>query len=259
MATTKTANAAAKKQTQELVTEDMSFMEGMAGEGFEDMGANATNMPFLGLVQPDSQAQDDENPAGTWRNSATGRNYGNVVKVIPLAFRTIWSEREAEPPFRTVGRYPVNGIEVEIRQPPKGKRGYPKMYNPETGNEVQELFVYAVALPDYPEDGVLWLNPTVGGMRTAKAWNSQLKGQLLPNGVQAPIFGFQWNLVSELVPNPQQPSKQIAKFVKAIRDSIVTKDLFELHVQKQLAYTKQTVLQITSGALDEPEDDGSAE
>lgn len=255
MATTGTANAAA----QELMTEDMSFMEGLAGQGFEDMGANATNMPFLGLVQPDSQAQDEDNPAGTWRNSATGRNYGSMVKVIVLAFRTIWSERETEPPFRTVGRYPVNGIEVEIRQPPKGKRGYPKMINPETGNEVQELFVYAVTLPDYPEDGVLYFNPTVGGMRTAKAWNSQLKSQLLPNGVQAPIFAFQWNLQADLVPNPQQPSKEIAKFVKAVRDSIVNKDLFDTQVSKQLAVTKQTVLQITSGALDEPEDDGSAE
>ena len=255
MAKTGTANAAA----QELMTEDMSFMEGLAGQGFEDMGANATNMPFLGLVQPDSQAQDEDNPAGTWRNSATGRNNGSMVKVIVLAFRTIWSERETEPPFRTVGRYPVNGIEVEIRQPPKGKRGYPKMINPETGNEVQELFVYAVTLPDYPEDGVLYFNPTVGGMRTAKAWNSQLKSQLLPNGVQAPIFAFQWNLQADLVPNPQQPSKEIAKFVKAVRDSIVNKDLFDTQVRKQLAVTKQTVLQITSGALDEPEDDGSAE
>lgn len=248
---TKTANAAA----QELVTEDMSFMEGMAGEGFEDMGANATSIAYLGLVQPDSGVEDADNPAGTWRNSATGRNYGNTVKVIALAFRTIWSEREAEPPFRTVGRYPVGGIEVEVRQPPKGKRGYPKMINPESGNEVQELFVYAVALPDYPEDGVLYFNPTVGSMKTAKSWNSQLKGQLLPNGVQAPLFGFQWDLVAEVVPNPQQLSKNIAKFTKVVRDSIVNKELFEDHVQPQLAATKQNVLSITSGALEEPEED----
>lgn len=253
MATAKSAATAAAKK-QELVTEDMSFMEGMAGEGFEDMGASATSIAYLSLVQPDSSAEDDENPAGTWRNSATGRNYGNDVKIIPLAFRTIWNEREAEPPFRTVGRYQVGGIEVEYRQPPKGKRGYPKMINPETGNEVQELFVYAVVLPDYPEDGVLYFNPTVSSMRASKAWNSQLKGQLLPNGVQAPIFAYQWHLISELVPNPQQPSKEIACFTKVVRDSIVTKDLFDEHVQPQLAATKQNVLQLTSGPLDEPED-----
>lgn len=239
---------------QELMTEDMSFMESMAGEGFENMGANATSIAYLGLVQPGSDAEDDDNPAGTWRNSATGRNYGNTVKVIALAFRTIWNERESDPPFRTVGRYPVGGIEVETKMPPKGKRGYPKMVNPETGNEVQELFVYAVILPDFPEDGVLYLNPTVGSMKTAKSWNSQLKGQLLPNGVQAPIFAFQWNLISELVPNPQQPSQNIAKFTKVIRDSIVNKELFMSSVQPQLVATRHNVLAITQGALDEPEE-----
>lgn len=252
MATSKSTASAAKEQ--KLVTEDMSFMEGMSGEGFEDMGANATSIAYLSLVQPDSSAENTDNPAGTWRNSATGRGYGNMVRVIPLAFRTIWNEREADPPFRTIGRYPVGGIEVETRMPPKGKRGYPKMINPETGNEVQELFVYAVILPDFPEDGVLYFNPTVGSMKTAKTWNSQLKSQLLPNGVQAPIFAYQWNLVAELVPNPQQPSKEIAKFTKVMRDSIVNKDLFTGSVQPQLASVKQNVLAITQGTLDEPEE-----
>ena len=247
MATAKTANAAA----QELMTEDMSFMEGMAGNGFEDMGASATAVSYLSLVQPDSAAESADCPAGTWRNSATGRCYGNSVKVIPVAFRTIWSEREADPPFRTVGRYPVNGIDVEFRNPPKGKRGFPKMINPESGNEVQELFVYAVVLPDYPEDGILYFNPTVGSMKTCKAWNSQLKGQLLPNGAQAPIFGFQWNLITELVPNPQQPSKQVAKFTKSIRDSITTKDIFMNAVQPQLTAAKQSIAQIASTSDDE--------
>lgn len=246
-----TPNAGAQKQ--ELMTEDVSFMEDMAGQGFENMGANATSIAYLGLVQPDSGAEDDENPAGTWRNSATGRNYGNSVKAVVLGFRTIWNERESDPPFRTVGRYPINGIQVEIRQPPKGKRGYPKMINPESGNEVQELFVYAVSLPDYPEDGILYFSPTVGSMKTAKSWNSQLKGQLLPNGVQAPIFAFQWNLMADLVPNPQQPSKNVAKFVKVSRDSIVNKELFTEHVQPLLTTTKQELLQITSN-LDDAEE-----
>ena len=251
MNATGTPNAGAQKQ--ELMIEDVSFMESMAGQGFENMGANATSIAYLGLVQPDSGAEDDENPAGTWRNSATGRNYGNNVKAVVLGFRTIWNERESDPPFRTVGRYPINGIQVEIRQPPKGKRGYPKMINPESGNEVQELFVYAVSLPDYPEDGILYFSPTVGSMKTAKSWNSQLKGQLLPNGVQAPIFAFQWNLMADLVPNPQQPSKNVAKFVKVSRDSIVNKELFTEHVQPLLTTTKQELLQITSN-LDDVEE-----
>lgn len=252
MATTKSTASAAKKQ--ELETVDTSFMEGLEGTGFEDMTGNAVSFAYLGLVQPDSSIEDDDNPAGTWRNSATGRNYGNMVKVVPIAFRTIWSERESEAPYRTVGRYPVNGIEVEVRQPPKGKRGYPKMINPDTGNEIQELFVYAVILPDYPEDGVLYFTPTVGSMRTAKAWNSQLKGQLLPNGAQSPLFGFQWNLIVDLVPNPQQPNKQVTKFVKSVRDALVTKDLFTSYIQPQLQTVKRDVLQLTNASSIEDEE-----
>lgn len=245
MATTTPAIAAASE------TEEFSFMDEFAGQGLDDIGANALSTAYLGLVQPSSANADDDNPAGTWHNSATGRNYGNVVRVTVLAFRTIWSERESESPYRTVGRYPINGIEVEIRQPAPGKRGYPKMINPKTGNEVQELFVYAVMLPDFPEDGVLYFNPTVGSMKACKSWNSQLKSQLLPNGTQAPIFGFTWNLVAELVDNPQQPKQKVAKFTHVERDTIVSKELFTQFVQPALTSAKQNVLQITEEVEDE--------
>ena len=243
MATTKTQTQKAKEQ--ELVTEDMSFMEDYAGQGLDSL-AGSTAVSYLGLVQPDSNVESDENPAGTWRNSATGKNYGNMVRVVVLAFRTIWNEREAEPPFRTVGKYEPKSIEVEMRYPPKGKRGFPKMFNPETGNEVQELFVYAVILPDHPEDGVLYLNPTVGSLRACKAWNTQLMGQTLPNGMQAPIFGFSWNLIADLAPNPQQPQKQVTRFIKAARDSIVNKELFMTSIKPSLDTVTHDVLLITA-------------
>lgn len=244
------AGAQGQVTSNNLVTEDFSFLSEMAGEGLEDIKATSMSIAYLSMVQPDSSYIDEENKEGTWRNSATGRNYGNTVRVIPIAFRTIWNERENEAPYRNVGRYPVGGIQVEVRQPPKGKRGFPTMINPETGNKVQELFVYAVVLPDFPEDGVLFFNPTVGSMKTAKAWNSQLKGQLLPNGVQAPIFGYAWNLVAELTPNPQQPSRLMARFSKAIRDTLVSKELFDDHVKPQLESTKQNVLSLTESTDD---------
>lgn len=235
----------------ELVTEDVDFMSQMAGEGLENMGAGTITEAYLSMIQPDSSIEDDANPAGTWHNSANGSNYGNMVKVVPLAFRTIWNERESDPPFRTVGRYPVGGITVETRMPSKGKRGYPRMINPNTGNEVQELFIYALMLPEHLEDGILYFTPTVGSMKTAKQWNNKLKSQLLPNGVQAPIFAYQWNLVTELVANPQQPSKQMARFTKVVRDSLVSKDLFGTYIQPQLALTRQNVLELTSTSADE--------
>lgn len=241
---TLTANAAAGNKG--LVTEDMSFMDEYAGQGLDTISSNEQAIAYLGLVQPDSQFVSDDCPAGTWRNSATGKCYGETVRVIPLAFRTVWNEREAEPPFTTVARYAPNTIEVDVRPVKNGKRGFPKMFNKATGNEIQELYVYAVALPDYPEDGILYFNPTVGSMRACKSWNTQLKGQLLPNGAQAPIFGYTWNLIAELVPNPQQPSKDIARFTKAMKDVIVNRELFEASVKPQLAAVTQAVLQITA-------------
>ena len=240
MAKTSTAKSAAS----ELMTEDMSFMDGYEGQGLDTIGANEQSTAYLSMIQPGSQYEDDENPAGTWRNTATGENYGPSVRVVPLAFRTIWSERQTEEPFATVGRYAPGSIEVTVQQPKSGK-GYPKMINPETGNEVQELYIYAVMLPDHPEAGVLYFNPTVGSMRACKSWNTQLKTSLLPNGAHAPIFGFTWNLHLELVQNPVKPTEKIARFTKVSKDSVVPKDLFMDNIKPQLDYISKEVLSIT--------------
>ena len=227
--------------------EDTSFLEDLAGQGLESITANEQAIPYLGMVQPDGTAAAEGATPGVWRNSATGEEYGNVVTVVPLAFRTIWNERESESPFNTVGRYAPHSIEVTVQQP-KSSKGYPKMINPETGNEVQELYIYAVMLPEHPEAGVLLFNPTVGSMRTCKSWNTQLKSQLLPNGAQAPIFAYSWDLASDLVDNPAKKGAKMAKFVKVQRSSVISKELFEGHVKPQLPAIQQTVLSITSDA-----------
>ena len=228
-------------------TEELSFLEDMAGAGLESITANEQAIPYLGLVQPDSEAAAAGATPGVWRNSATGEEYGNVVTVSVFAFRTIWSERDTEPPFGTVGRYAPHSIEVTIQQP-KGGKGYPKMINPETGNEVQELYVYALFLPDHPEAGVMLFNPTVSSMKTCKSWNTQLKSQLLPSGAQAPIFACTWNMACDLVDNPAKKGAKMAKFVKVEKNAFVSKELFETYVKPQLPAIQQTVLSITDNS-----------
>ena len=232
------------------------YLSQFAGEGLGDITGDAVSTAYLGLVQPDSTNESEECPRGTWRNSASGRCYGNEINVVVLAFRTVWSERESDEPYRTVARYQPNSIEVRVQQPPRGKRGFPKLINPETGNEIQELYVYAIALPDYPEDGVLYFSPTVGSMRTCKQWNAQLKSQLLSNGAQAPIFGGVWTLKADLVPNPKQQSRQMAKFVSAVKKCTTTKEMFTSHIQPVISEVKRNVLQIAQGELAEPIEDG---
>lgn len=233
-----------------MAKDELSFLEDMAGAGLDTITANEQAIPYLGLVQPDggAAAEDGATP-GVWRNSATGEEYGNVITVVALAFRTIWNERDTEPPFSTVGRYAPHSIEVTVQQP-KGGKGYPKMINPATGNEIQELYIYAVMLPEHPEAGVLLLNPTVSSMRACKSWNTQLKGQILPNGAQAPIFAYTWDLAADLVDNPAKKGAKMAKFVKAQKSSVIAKELFEAYVKPQIPTVQQTVLSITSDTED---------
>ena len=231
---------------------DTSFLDDLAGQGLDSITANEQAIPYLGLVQPDSEAVANGATPGVWRNSATGEEYGNVVTVIALAFRTIWNERDSEPPFQTVGRYAPHQIPVDVQQP-KGGKGYPKMINPQTGNEVQELYVYALFLPDHPEAGILLFNPTVSSMKTCKSWNTMLKSQLLQNGKQAPIFAFKWDLACELTDNPAKKGAKMARFAKAAKSSLITKELFDAYVQPQLPAIQQTALSITADAGAETE------
>lgn len=225
--------------TEEL-KEAMDYLNEYAGNGLDELN-NAKAMAYLSLVQPGSVGDEKEGDAGTWRNSATGTNFGSEVRVIPIAFHVIWSERQNVAPYATVARYIPHSIEVETRMPPKGQRGYPKMFNPTTGYEVQELYVYAVILPDYPEEGVLFFNPTVGSMRACKSWNTHITAQRLPNGKPAPVFAFSWKLQAELQPNPQSPKELIAKFVRAVKVELTPKALF-MDVVKPAIATASTLL-----------------
>lgn len=225
----------------EEVKEAMEYLNEYAGYGLDDM-KNAKAMSYLTLVQPGSVGDENGELAGTWRNSATGTNFGSLVRVVPLAFHTIWSERQNVAPYATVARYEPNSIEVDVRQPPKGQRGFPKMFNPATGYEIQELYVYAIILPDYPEEGILYFNPTVGGMKACKSWNTHLTAQRLSNGAPAPVFAFSWNLQAELVPNPQNPKENIARFTKATKAELTPKALFVDSIKPALQGIKDTLL-----------------
>lgn len=221
---------------QEPEAGDQGYFDDLAGQGLDGFTADTMSTAYLGMVQPGSTAATTDAP-GTWRNSATGENFGPTIRVIPLAFKTVWTERSKDPPYNTVGRYEPKSIQVDIEYPKPGTRGFPKMTNPQTGNKVEELFIYACVLEDNPDAGIMYFSPTVGSMRTCKAWNSQLRSQRLPSGKLAPIFAFAWELTVDLVQNPANPNNQnskITKFVKVTRGNLVAKDLFVQSVQPQL-------------------------
>ena len=85
----------------------------------------------------------------------------------------------------------------------------------------------------------------VGSMRACRSWNTQLTNQLLSNGAKAPIFAYTWDLAAGLVDNPNQKNTKVAKFMKAQRGVLISKNIFAEAIQPQLPTIKQTVLSIT--------------
>lgn len=231
---------------QETVTQEtgQDYFDSMAGEGLDGFTPDTVATAYLSMVQPGAAAAAEHAP-GTWRNTANDENYGPESEVVVLAFQTVWTERSSEPPFNTVGQYAPHGIQVNIDRPKPGARGFPKMVNPQTGNKVEELFVYALLLKDRPELGVLYFSPTAGSMRTCKQWNNQLRSQRLPSGKLAPIHAFSWKLKLDLVQNPAKPnnpSEKICKFVKVTRGELLVKDWHLSNVAPQLTYANEARL-----------------
>lgn len=213
-----------------------NFLSEYAGQGFDSMTAKEMSSAWLSLVQSNSTAVADQGiEPCQWRNSATGDVYGKEVKVVVLDFTTVWCEKDPVN-GRTVARYAPNSIKVEQRLPPKNAANqFPKMYNPQTGNEIQELFMYALALADHPEAGTLLYNPPVGNMKTLKGWNKQMHSQLMADGRHFPIFGYTWKLVCDWVKTTQGRACQL---VRVEKENPITKDLFVSTLKPQLELVK---------------------
>lgn len=222
-----------------FMSDTFDYFEGI-GNGFDGMGSKELATPFLSMTQPGNTAGEDP---GQWRNSATGECYGPEVEVIPVGFKVYWSERENVAPYSTVGRYEPGSIEIEER-PPKGGKGYPTLINPKTGNQIQELFMYAVMLKDNPEAGVLLFCPTAMSMRACKSWNTKMRTKRLPNGSQAPLFGYSWRLTLSLVQNPARPNSndKLAVLATTVAGEIVDKAGFNNFVKPVLEQAKSALL-----------------
>lgn len=247
---------AKEEKTEEQATD---YFAQMAGDGLEDFTPDTISTSWLSMVQPGSGAEENH-PAGTWRDSATDENYGNIVSVIPLQFKTVWVERSKEPPFGTIGRYIPKSIKVDIEYPKPGARGFPKMTNPETGNVIQELFAYAVLLKDKPENGVMYFSPTVISMSTCKTWNKLLMTAKLPPDpktgrvLPAALHQYSWDLEVGLVPNPKRPNSQTAKLLGVKRGQLVDETWHRNQVKPMLDVAKSAPQLIALPAEEEIEE-----
>lgn len=233
------------------------FLSQYAGQGFESMTAKEMTSAYLSLVQDGSDVVEQGIEAGQWRCSSTGEVYGKEVKVVVLDFTTVWCEKDAVT-GKTVARYAPNSIKVDTRLPPKNATNqFPKMFNPDTGNEIVELFMYAVTLADHPEVGTLLYNPPVGNMKVLKSWNKMMHSQIMPNGKRFPIFGYVWTLCCDSVKTKQ--GKKVWQLVSVKKETPITKELFTDALKPQIEAVKNVNMIALSAPEEEAEPEPSAE
>lgn len=172
------------------------YLQQYVGEGLDTIGQNMMSQSYLTILQDKSDAIVQKVPGaepGVFFNTGSQDVLGPEVRVIILATKTVWDEKDQG--GRTVERYEPHGIEVTEIRPPVGGKGFTQMVNPKTQNKVIETFAYAVVLADRPQAGLLMLTAGLGSMKAFKRLNRLLTETLFPNSADhAPIYAKIWKL-----------------------------------------------------------------
>lgn len=167
------------------VSEDLSYLDEVAGQGFENMNSGDTAVPMLLVSQQLSEvAQEGKVPVGHFYNSISGKDYGDNIDVVVCHFEKVWVEWKPNA-GGFVGRHPVGSLDVTGDVFTGMKHGE---------NDVIETWMYLCILPDHPEDGFVLFQSTRGNLKYLKGWNTQLKYLRTPAGNPAPVFAAVWNL-----------------------------------------------------------------
>lgn len=172
----------AEKKATAVAVED-SFLEGVAGSGFEKMENSDTTIPLLLISQQTSEiVQSGKLPAGVFYNSVTYEDYGPIVKMVVVKFEKMWYEWLPNA-GGLAGIHKPFSIEVT-------GDSFNGMFHGE--NPVEEKWVYIVVLPEHLDAGYLMFTSTKGNLRYLKNWNTQMKCIRLSSGKLAPIFYGIW-------------------------------------------------------------------
>lgn len=201
---------------------NLDYLEGVAGQGFEQMGGGDINTPMLLIAQQLSEVtQGGTVPAGHFYNSLTGEDLGTELEVVPCQFQKAWIEWKPNN-GGFVARHMPGGIQVS-------GDNYVGMTTAE-GNIVVEAYMYLIAVPSRPDLGIMLFQSTPGNMRYLKSWNTQMRYLRLPSGKPAPMFAGVWSLSINADTNKKgnkyyslnKEGKSSARFVKWVDKELMT-------------------------------------
>lgn len=200
----------------------LDYLDGVAGQGFEQMDGGDINTPMLLISQQLSEVtQSGSVQPGHFYNSLTGEDLGTVLEVVPCQFQKAWIEWKPNN-GGFVARHVPGSIEVT-------GDNYTGMVTAE-GNMVQEAYMYLVAVPARPDLGIMLFQSTPGNMRYLKSWNTQMRYLRLPSGKPAPMFAGVWELTVNADTNKKgnkyyslnKDGKSSARFVKWVDKELMT-------------------------------------
>lgn len=170
---------------------ELSMYDEVAGQGFENMGADKYSVPMLKIAQPTSGVLTEDGTevkAGDFYNSISGKSYGPDIELIPVYFNTVWLEWKPNM-GGLVGRHKPFSVRVTGDM-------FTGLKTLE-GNEIQEAWCYLVLVKGHEDDGLMLLSCTSTNIRYCKIWNSYLSEARLPSGKHAPLFSSYWALSSK--------------------------------------------------------------
>lgn len=230
------------KTTKNTKKDDSSFLNDMAGVGFDNITTEDRSIPFLRVLQPLSpQIEEDSEEhipgakPGMFFNTVTNKLYGMEINLIPIRFQKVWLEWQ---PNRggLVDRHEPGSIEVDRTDFSTWKYGE---------NIIQETFMFYCLIADNLEDGPIIFPLQSTGIKHAKNWNSMIIMTKLPNGKQAPYFSSVWHLEVEKYKNDKGTYYQIGgKKSHITRERFITEKEFQNYVQpcfKELKQLEQRV------------------
>ena len=181
------------------------FLDEVAGQGFEGMGAGDFAIPFLKILQVGSPECLEGDPAhvpgakaGVFLNTLTRRIYGAEINLIPIKYESVWL---AWAPDRggLRGRFEPESIEVEGNP----FDGMSAVIDGEKCDIVENMMFYCL-VADHIEDGPIVFPLSSTGLKHGKNWNAQILLTRTPeyvddNGVKhggnrAAYFAAVWKL-----------------------------------------------------------------
>jgi hypothetical protein len=205
--------AVAKAETKEVSSVGvdagfLEFAESAGSNGFERMDNLCVAVNFLKIAQSNTPGvnADESDPAykpglkvGKFYSSVSGNVFGSTVRVVILGFfRNYCQFTKKDRKF--VGAFSIEEFEREVK--PQLRQDGMNFYSTDGLTEFVDTRNFALVLPDFPDEGLIFFPLVKTGIRHSQRWLTQAQAVRIPGTDKgAPIFACVWELTTALNKN----------------------------------------------------------